>query len=216
MSDLVEQGVKRRALSKRAFEDGTQIPNVAVFLKRTTIQFLQILFATRPSGSFHYDGDDTKSDIQICDQHTVNLETTERRPAIVGVRGPMSWHGLGLGANAFQEENRLKGSSTYTDLIPCSMAFSCFSREGTEAEQLAHIVFNSFKFFSKVLREHGFFHIKSLNMGGESLVVQEGEDDDLYLVPVYVSAQIQDRWTLEPKVAKNLKELVITTMVANP
>lgn len=212
---IVEKATGTGALRKRSIADSLEIPNVAIFLKRTTIEFLQILFSQRAPGSYHYSPEDTQTEIQISDQHTVNLEAIHVRPAIVGVRGPLSWHGLGLGGNAFEQQSRTTGNTTFSDLLTGSVAFSCLSREGTEAEQLAHLVFNSFKFFRPVLQKYGFFTIKSLNIGGESLVVQEGDNDDLYIVPVFVTAQIQDRWTLKDDAGRRLEKIIIE-ILTNP
>lgn len=209
---MIENGSKKELLGRYTIADKKELPNVAIFLKRTTIEFIQILFSQRPEGSYHFDSDDTKTEIQISDQHAVDLETYHRRPAIIAVRGPLSWQGMGLGANAFQEQIRTTGTSTYTDMLTGSVAFSCFSREGVEAEQLAHLVFSSFKFFGPVLRKYGFFSIKSLNIGSESLIGQDGENDDLYMVPVYVTAQIQDRWRLSDDAARTLEKIIITTL----
>jgi hypothetical protein len=198
------------ALRKSTIETRQHIPNVAIFLKRTTIEFLQILFKQREAGHYHYDGtDDTKTEIQISDQHTVDLEAVHVRPAIIAVRGPLSWQGLGLGGNAVEQRSMTTGTYTFNDLLTGSVAFSCISREGTEAEQLAHLVFNSFKFFRPVLQRQGFLTIKSLNIGGESLAVQEGDGDDLYVVPVFVTAQIQDRWILRDDAARKLEQIII-------
>lgn len=208
-----QSGGQRKTLGRYGIADGKELPNVAIFLKRTTLEFLQIIFSTRAEKSYRYDEDDTKTEIQISDQHAVDLEAFHRRPAIVGVRGPLSWQGLGLGANSFVTQERKTGNSTYSDLLTGSVAFSCLSREGTEAENLAHLVFNSFKFFGPVLRKHGFFTIKSLNIGGESLIAQEGENDDLYLVPVFITAQIQDRWQLKDDAAQRLEQIIFETKI---
>ncbi len=205
-------GESRGGLKKSSIETGQHIPNVAIFLKRTTIEFLQILFSLRDKGFYRYEQDDTKTEIQISDQHTVDLEAVHVRPAIVAVRGPLSWQGLGLGGNAMEKRSMTTGNYTFNDLLTGSVAFSCISREGTEAEQLAHLVFNSFKFFRPVLQKQGFFTIKSLNIGAESLVVQEGDNDDLYVVPVFITAQIQDRWTLSDTAARKLEQVIIETM----
>jgi len=199
----------KKPIKRGTFSDSREIPNVAIFLKRITIEFLQVLFAARAPGSYHYDKDDTLTEIQITDQHAVDLEATHVRPAIVAVRGPLSWQGIGLGASSFEFMNIPTGTQTMNDLLTGSVALSCMSREGTEAENLAHIVFNSFKFFRPVLQKHGFFTIKSMNIGGESLVYQEGDNDDLYLVPVYVTASIQDRWTLSDEAARRLERIVL-------
>jgi hypothetical protein len=191
-----------------SIEPKQDIPNIAIFLKRTTIEFLQILFSTRDEGCFKYSSDESKTEIQISDQHVTNLEAFHTRPAIIGVRGPLSWQNIGLGGGAFEGRDAKSGKQTFNDLLTGSMAFSCISREGIEAEQIAHLVFNSFKFFKPELQKFGFFSIKSLNIGGESLIVQEGTHDDLYVVPVYVTAQIQDRWTLSNDAAKKLRQII--------
>jgi len=197
-------GIRRQSIAR-----GDKIPNVAVFLKRTTLEFLQVIFSQRAPGSYHYDRDDSATEIQIADVHAVDLKTVGVRPAIVGVRGPLAWQGTGLGGNALEKRDMRTGASTFNDLLTGSVAFSCISREGIEAEQLAHLVFNSFKFFQPALRKFGFHSIKSLNIGGESLVEQEGSDDKTYIVPVYLTALIQDRWVLENTAAKNLEKVLV-------
>lgn len=209
MSDLTNGAAGKGSLERKSIEGNQSIPNVAVFLKRTTLEFLQILFSNRAAGSFRYDPDDTKTEIQISDQHAVNLEGVNIRPAVVAVRGPLSWRQMGLGGNAVESRLTTTGKTTFNDLLTGSVAFSCFSREGTEAEQIAHLVFNSFKFFRPILQKSGFFSIKSLNIGAESLIVQDGDNDDLYMVPVFVTAHIQDRWSLDDKAAKELKQIII-------
>jgi hypothetical protein len=210
---IFEGEVGKKPIKRGSFVDSREIPNVSIFLKRITIEFLQILFGARAPGSYHYDKDDSLTEIQISDQHAVDLEATHVRPFIVAVRGPLSWQGTGLGASSFESLKIPTGTQTMNDLLTGSVAFSCMSREGTEAENLAHIVFNSFKFFRPILQKHGFFSIKSMNIGGESLVYQEGDNDDLYLVPVYVTAQIQDRWTLSDEAARKLESIIIERLI---
>jgi len=211
--DVLESG-KKTGLPRQTIADGLRVPNVAVFLKRTTLEFLQIIFNTREPGSFHYDGeDDTKTEIQITDQHAVDLEAVQVRPAIVSVRGPVSWRQLGLGGGAVEGRFTPTGKTTFNDLLTGSVAFSCLSREGIEAEQIAHLVFNSFKVFRPVLQKYGFFSIKSLNIGSETLVVQDGDNDDLHLIPVFITAHVQDRWSLDEITAKKLEKIIIESEI---
>jgi hypothetical protein len=212
MSSIFEGDVGKKPIRRGNFQDSREIPNVAIFLKRITIEFLQVIFSTRAPGSYHYDADDNLTEVQISDQHAVDLAATHVRPAIIAVRGPLSWQGMGLGASSFESQDRLTGKQIMSDMLTGSVAFSCMSREGTEAENLAHIVFNSFKFFRPVLQRNGFFTIKSMNIGGESLVYQEGDNDDLYLVPVYVAASIQDRWSLSDEAARKLEKIVVESL----
>lgn len=210
MTDVLEGQAGRFGAQRQSISDGKRIPNIAIFLRRTTLEFLQILFGQRPVGSFHYDSDDTKTEIQIADVHSVDLNAINVRPAIIASRGPLSWQPVGLGD--IESREMKTGAYTFSGLLTGSVAFSCVSREGIEAEQIGHLVFNSFKYFRPVLQKYGFFSIKSLNIGAETLVEQEGMDDKTTLVPVYITALIQDRWTLVDKGAKKLESIVIQTL----
>ena len=183
-------------------------PNIAVFAKRASLLFLQELFASRKVGCFKYDQDDTKTEIQISDQHTVNLETIHVKPAIVAVRGPMSASNLGLGSSGIERHDLMSGDKVYNDMISGSVAFSCYAREGVEAENIAYLVFNSFKYFKSILRKEGFFSVQGVNIGSESLI-ESGAEDELYMVPVYVTLQIQDRWKLTDTAARKLRAIII-------
>lgn len=205
--DVGDFGIPRKSI-----ETGDKIPNVAVFLRRTALEFLQIIFSQRAPGSLHYDPDDTQTEIQISDVHAVALETVGLRPAIVAIRGPLTWQGMGLGGGAMETRSMTTGNQTFNDMLTGSVAFSCISREGIEAEQIGHIVFNSFKFFRPILQKYGYLTIKSLNIGAEQLVEQEGQDDRTTIVPVFVTAQIQDRWTLESNIERKLRKIIVETM----
>jgi hypothetical protein len=198
---------------RRTIKTAERIPNAAIFLKRVAIEFLQVVFSTRLEGNLKYDPDDTKTEIQISDVHAVDLTAVNVRPAIIAVRGPLSWQGLGLGGSAGAGRDVKTGAHHFSDLLIGSVAFSCISREGIEAEQIGHLVFNSFKFFRPVLQKYGFLTIKSLNIGAEALIEQEGSDDRTTVVPVYITAQIQDRWVLEETVGRKLERIVIDHFV---
>lgn len=196
-------GIRRQSIA-----DGASIPNVAIFLKRTTLEFLQVIFSQRAPGSFHYDEEDEQTEIIIADVHAVDLNTVGVRPAIVAVRGPLTWTGTGLGGSSLEQRKVATGKYTFNDLLTGSLAISCISREGVEAEQMAHLVFNSLKWFQPALRKYGFLSIKSLNIGAEQLIESEGADDKTYIVPVYLTAQIQERWTLDTTAERNLQKIV--------
>lgn len=192
-----------------------ELPNVAIFLKRTALESLQAIFSAREPGSLHYDSDDTNTEIFIGDQHTTNLDVVATKPAIIAVRGPVQWMmPIGLGGSSIEKIDIPTGKTTFNDLLTGSVAFSCVSREGIEAENIAHVVFNSFKYFRPVLQKYGYFSIKSLNIGSETLLEQEGSDDKLYVVPVYITALVQDRWTLTDETARKLRQIIIETIVS--
>lgn len=199
-------------IPRRSIQEGDSIPNVAIFLKRTALEFLQAIFNQRAPGSFKYDQEDQQSEIIISDVHAVDLKTVGKRPAIVAVRGPLTYAGTGLGGSSLEKRDTRTGKYTFNDYLTGSLAISCISREGMEAEQLADIVFNSFKWFQPVLRKYGYLSIKGMNIGAEALVESEGADDKTYIVPVYITAQVQDRWTLDTTAERKLQKIVITTL----
>jgi len=209
----VTEGKSKVSAGGRRSLSGETIPNVAIFFKRTGLEFLQAIFSVRPENSYRYDADDTRTEIQISDLHAVNLDAVNVRPTIVAVRGPVSWQGMGIGGGAVAGRDMRTGNHQFADLLTGSVAFSCISREGIEAEQIAHLVFNSFKFFRPVLQQYGFFTVKSLNIGAESLVEQEGSDDKTTIVPVYITAMAPDRWILDDTAARTLRAIVIETFM---
>ena len=198
------------AIPRKSIAQGLRIPNVAVFLKRTSLEFLQIIFSTR--SDYTYDPDDTKTRIQITDAHSLDLSSINLRPAIFAVRGPLSWRGLGLGSGAVEGRNMKTGDTTFNDLLIGSLSISVMSRESIEAEQIAHIVFNSFKCLKPILQQYGFYSIKSLSMGGETLIEQSGSNDETYIVPITITAMIQDRWVLSNNAVRTLKEIIVQHM----
>ena len=201
-----------RGIEKQTIATGQRIPNTAIFLKRTALEFLQIVFSLRED--YCYNPDDTVTGIQIADSHAADLQSVNIRPAIIAVRGPMSYRNLGLGGGAVSFRNMKTGSYEYTDLLTGSLSFSVYSREGIEAEQIAHLVFSLFKFFRTDLQKYGFFTIQNLNMGGTSLIEQEGADDVTYVVPVSMTASVVDKAINEEIVGRSLKK-VVTEVIAN-
>ena len=181
---------------------------VTSFMKNTALRFLQLVYMEREKGCLRYvEGDEEATEIKIADQHAFQLEASESKPAIIAVRGGLGWQGVGMN-EGMQEMDRITGSRTSTDLINGTVGFSCLSRVGLEAEQIASDVFHLFKFFRPTLRKLGFFTIKSMNIGPEQMVDVQGEPK-LFLVSVLMQCQVQDRWILEPKSAAELKRVVV-------
>lgn len=182
--------------------------SVANFVKNTGLRFLQLVYQQRESNNLKYIHDDEDAtEIRISDQHAFQLEATDLKPAIIAVRGSMQWGNVGMN-NGLQSLNMRTGQEERTDIISTSVAFSCLSRVGLEAEQIASDVFNLFKFFRKTLSKHGFLTIRSASIGPEQLIEAPGEPK-LFLVSVLLTCQVQDRWLLEPKAAAELKRVVV-------
>jgi hypothetical protein len=196
-------------LEKRSISTGERIPNSAIFLKRTALEFLQIVFSTRPQDSFKYDADDTISEIQIQDAFAADLKAMGGQPSIIATRGPVSWMGQGLGGSSIESRQMQTGDHMFNDVLIGSLTFNCMSREEVEADNLAMIVMNSFRYFRPQLQKYGFLTIKSVNLGGASLIDAAGIDDKLYAVPVILTAQIQERYSVSDQAPRELREIII-------
>ena len=180
------------------------------WIKRTALQFLQMVYSQRAKGCLHYDSDEELTEIKIADQFAFQLEATDTRPAIIGVRGGLSWQHVGMNMG-MQESNFRSDQKAMTGLIAGSIGLTCISRVGLEAEAIASDVFNLFKFFQPTLMKYGFFTVKSMTVGPEQIVESPAEPK-LFAVSVMIQCQVQDRWLLEPKSALELRRLVISTL----
>jgi len=181
--------------------------NVCSFLKATALEFLQIVYAQRDPGFHHFDADDEKTEIKIVDQYAFQLNAEDKNPAIIGVRGPISFSNIGMNKGMTSLDMRT-GATEKTDLINGSLGLACLSRVGLEAEDLASEVFNLFRVFNGTLQKAGFFSIKAMELGTEQMVSAVGEPK-LFMVNVSLQCQIQDRWRLSLSDVSELRNLII-------
>lgn len=200
-----------KSMPRKSIKKGQHIPDLAIFIKRTAIEFLQTIYSTRAEGSMKWRENIEESEIQISDVNAVNLSQIGKRPAIIVVRGQISAQGMGLGGSAFEGMKMTTGQTAFNDLMHGSLALNCISREGIEAEQIAGMVFNLFKFFAPELRKLGYYSIKGMSIGAESLIRSTGVEDELTLVPVFVQVQVQERFGMEESVARALRQIIIET-----
>ena len=185
-----------------------------MFIKNSALRFLQVVYSENSKGDLRYLHDDEEgTEIKIVDQFAYQLDSNDKRPAIVGVRGSINWSNIGMNGG-IQELNFRTGQEKRTDLLTGSVALNCLSRVGLEAEQMASDVFNLFKVFKTTLKKFGFFSISSMSIGPEQLIEAQGEAD-LFMVSVMIQCQVQDRWMIEPKSAAELRKIVVETLVGD-
>lgn len=164
-------------------------------IKDQILLFLQDAF----SQADFYDGineyqwseDATLTKVMISDAYTENLAGVDKRPAIIVNRGSLRWMNTSIDQRELIDFRT--GRERYKDLINAEMTVNCFSRNGLEAEKLAHLVFASLQFFAREIRKNGTFEINSLVIGPESLV-QADSVTDLSVVPVAAGIYMQDNW----------------------
>lgn len=180
--------------------------SILSFMKKTMLEFLQILYSQKKEGRLKYSEDEESTEIKIADQYAFQLEATDTRPAIIATRGSLSWGNLGLGN--MQTLNMRTNATINTDFISGSVGLSCLSRIGVEAEQIASDVFSLIKYFKSTLMKFGFLNVRSVSVGPEQLISAPGEPD-MFLVSVLMQCQVQDVWTIEPKAAAELRKILI-------
>jgi hypothetical protein len=171
------------------------------YAKDTILGVLQEFFSNEKNvgPDFLYNRNIPESKTLIADKYTINLEDIEKRPAIIVMRGAQSWGRRGL--DQFLGWEGKNTGSRHTDLVQSTFNCTCMSRQGLEAETLAHFVFGFFSFFKKPLREgliKGLHDIQGVILG-EELVAKTDSDNDVSVVPVTISMLFQWKWLVEQR-----------------
>jgi len=182
-------------------------------IKNYSLEICQLLFSD-PRSRYIWDISQEKTQITICDKHAFNQDQVNQQPCIVASRGPIAW----MNTSGFQQRQDLDwrtGRETFTDLQRGGVTLSCFSKAGAEAEEIAGFLYESFQMLRSVLRKIGaqgrmvpnhlgFFRIQAVTMGEEALV-RSNSAPEMSVVPVAISANVQRRWSVEPKARTLLK-----------
>lgn len=170
------------------------------YAKDTILGILQEFFSVEKNvgQDYLFNRNMAESKVLIADKYTINLEEVEKRPAIVVMRGPQSWGRRGL--DQFLQWEGPNTGRRHTDLVQGTFNITCMSRQGLEAETLAHCVFGFFSFFKGPIREaiQGVHDIQGVILG-EELVARSDSDIDVSVVPVTVSLLFQWSWLVEQK-----------------
>lgn len=177
-------------------------------------RFLQYVFASFDPGFYKWLPDPEKTEVLIQDQAgPITAETVEKRPAIIVARGTAAPADLAL--DHFKSYENNKGTErTHTDLMSCSMNFNCLSKEGLEAQRLAHICFMATKRLRRTIQKAGVHQVgMAMQISAESPPggIVEGEGAKITMVTVTVPFYYQDQWTIAPldKTLLNKLELAL-------
>lgn len=183
--------------------------SLAEFVRSTVLLFLQACYSQRPAGenAYHYDDDETKTELLIADNANEFLVSKELRPALIATRGPLAWMNTTMSGNMVGK-NILSNTTTSRDLLQGSIGISALSRSDLESEQLASEVFTLFKSFRPVLQKLGFHSIKSAQLSETRLIEQEGYGK-LWMTTVSVVCHLSDMWTLEPESLSKLRKVIM-------
>jgi hypothetical protein len=182
------------------------------FIKDVYLSFFQEYFAKAPAGQFRFTGNDkSESELFITDSFGVDKEVIEHRPALVTLRGPISWANIGL--DQLKDMNILTGRELRTDLVSGSMTIHCISRQGLEAERLSWQVMFALKSMRRVLQKKGLFEVgRDAVMGAETppgMLVAGDVDPHTIDVPISSPFFVQITWSTEPAESHSIGEIEI-------
>jgi hypothetical protein len=162
-------------------------------VKNRLLEFLRFIFSN--SERFKYNDDELVSKISLSDVFP-KKEDYEKKPAIVVRRENLMATNRGIGHFKGWTYSKNFGSR-YQDLFRSQCVIECYSKEGLEAEKLANIVFQSFLYFRNKLREVGRVHdILVANIGPE-IPQRVSSEITLSMVPVQLSFEFTESWTVE-------------------
>lgn len=181
-------------------------------VKNRLIEFLRFIFSN--SSRFQYNDDELASKVSISDVFP-KKEDYEKKPAIVVRRENLMTTNRGIGHFHGWTFSKNFGSR-FMDLFRSQCVIECYSREGLEAEKLANIVFMSFLYFRRKLREVGRVHdILVANIGPE--VPQKiSSEITLAMVPVQLSFSFTEMWTTEEIGQDLFKGLDVSILIKDP
>lgn len=169
--------------------------NPLFHVTRICLAFLQNLFKQAPAGEFRWDPDKQISEIIIQDELPLHSEQVNKRPAIVTVRSPVQWAGIGLEQK--RDENLRTGERVHTDLITGHMTFNCMSRVKVQAEQLGWLAARHIWILHRIFMKSGFHkmgqRVQILAATPAGALVSGDTEGEIHNVPVIAPYEFQ--WT---------------------
>ena len=105
------------------------------YLVRVFIAFTQTLWESAPKGAFHWTPDPQDTELVITEENPFQVDTMEKRPALMIALGPARFNGSSL--DDLQGLNFRNAAEKHIDLIPTNITINCLSRVAAEARFLA-------------------------------------------------------------------------------
>jgi hypothetical protein len=181
------------------------------------IRFVQGLFFSAPSGSYHWDPDEEVSEIIITNENHLDAETINKRPAINFTRGPCQFYSLGIDDMTkldMATEKKEKGV-----LVPGTMTINCISRVQQETEDLAWIVAEHIWLLRDLLMRAGFFDIgRGEQIGSPSpagSIVTNDQGSEFVVTPITVPWQFARNSSFTPlgkKIVQGIEQSLSTSL----
>jgi hypothetical protein len=121
------------------------------------VGFLQGLFSAALPGNYHWEPDDSTSEIYITNENPVKTTNAGQRPAITITRSPIQFYSLGL--DDMLHFNMRTGAKEKTVLVPGTMHINVCSRVSLETEHLAWVCAEMLWLHRELLLQAGFFEV---------------------------------------------------------
>lgn len=185
-----------------------------IYALRLYVQFLQGLFNFNPTGCWHWEPDDSESEIVIRGQAPLQSTEIGKRPAITVVLGQIQDQGLSI--NQFAFAKRGQDLEYFTDLKVGHMIVYCVADNDIIAATIAHVVQHGTRINQMLLESAGGFHQigrpgMSLHPASAPGGLIAGDSVGLVMVQLDVPFSFQWTWSKQPKTPERRRSLDMVT-----
>lgn len=147
----------RNTRDRQGFEGSSFRSTPLEQVRTVIIRFTQGLFNAAPLGSYHWEPDDSRTEIIIRDENPIHVETIGQRPAVNFTMGNTQFYSMGMDdmlSYDFAHGRKVKGV-----LAPGVISINICSRSDIEAHNLAWIIGEHIWLLRELLLKQGFFEI---------------------------------------------------------
>jgi len=181
------------------------------------ISFLQGLFQTAPPGCYHWDEDETTTEIVIRDENPINVASVNARPAINLTMGAVQFYSMGLGDLLHYDPRT--GRQVRSSLVPGSLTVNVSARSDIVAHNLAWVIAEHVWLFRDEFLRRGFFEIgQNVQVSppsSASAVIQQDSGDEWYVSSVGVPYQFYRTSATTPlsqRIVQNIRTQLSTNL----
>lgn len=142
----------RQAIQGSSFKN-TPLEQVRTLL----IRFVQGLFNGAPTGAYHWEPEDSRTEIIIRDENPIQVEKVAQRPAVNFTMGETQFYSVGM--DDLISYNFAQGKKVKSFLAPGVMSINVCSRVDIECHNLAWVIAEHIWLLREILLRQGFFEI---------------------------------------------------------
>lgn len=175
------------------------------------IRFVQGLFHSAPSGSYHWEPDDDMTEIYLSGEEQINPEVVEKVPAVTFIRGPVSFYSLGI--DDLDNYDFALDKRTKDVLIPGTITINAIAAASLESEQVAWVIADHLWLLRDLLMKQGFFDIgRGIQVGSPTkagTIVTNDRGNEFFATAISVPYQFSRRASFTPlglQIASNIDQ----------